>query len=199
MTEMKILLDEMRAYGRDHDVPILRDAELALFTNIIDQAKPTKILEIGTAIGYSTLYLASHMAADGQITTIELDAERVAVARQFIAKSPYAQKIRTLQGDGTALLDTLDGPWDFVFLDGPKGQYIRQLQKILPKLERGALIVADNMRYHDMIYWRGDIPHKHRTAIHRLHDFLTLINDTRYFTSVFFENGDGLTVSLWKG
>lgn len=196
---MTDLLNRMKSYGHEHDVPILRDAEIPLFTAIVHQARPRRILEIGTAIGYSTLLIAQEMAPDGTITTVELDKDRVRAARYFIGQSPYREQITVHEGDGTALLDTLQGPWDFVFLDGPKGQYIRQIQKILPRLEKGALIVADNMRYHDMIYWRGDIPHKHRTAIHRLHDFLTLINDTRYFTSVFFENGDGLTVSRWKG
>lgn len=196
---MTDILQEMRAYGRAHDVPILRNSEIPLFTSIVANAQPKRILEIGTAIGYSTLLLAQHMAPGGQITTIELDEERVATARHFMNQSPYASQITSLQGDGTALIDTLSGPWDFVFLDGPKGQYIRQLQKILPKLLPNALIVADNMRYHDMIYWNGYIPHKHRTAITRLHQFLDLIYDTRYFRSVFFENGDGMTVSKWKG
>lgn len=196
---MRELLRQMRAYGEAHGVPILRPSEIPLFQNIVRQARPKQILEIGTAIGYSTLLMAQEMAAEGRVTTVELAPERVAVARQFISQSPYADKITLLQGDGTALAKTLAGPWDFVFLDGPKGQYLRQVQYVLPKLVPGALIVADNMRYHDMIYWRGEIPHKHRTAIHRLHEFLTLINDTRYFTSVFFENGDGLTVSRWKG
>lgn len=196
---MRDLLQQMRAYGEARDVPILRPSEIPLFQSIVRQARPQQILEIGTAIGYSTLLMAEEMAPDGMITTIELSPERVAAARQFIGQSPYAERITLLQGDGTALAKTLTGPWDFVFLDGPKGQYLRQVQYILPKLRPGALIVADNMRYHDMIYWRGEIPHKHRTAIHRLHEFLTLINDTRYFTSVFFENGDGLTVSRWKG
>lgn len=196
---MTDLLAKMRQYGREQNIPILRDAEIPLFTSIVRHAQPERVLEIGTAIGYSTLLIAQNMAPGGQITTIELDTARVTAARQFIGQSPYSGQITSLQGDGTALLDTLAGPWDFVFLDGPKGQYLRQLQKIMPKLLPNALIVADNMRYHDMIYWHGFIPHKHRTAITRLHDFLQLIYDTRYFTSVFFENGDGMTVSRWKG
>ena len=73
------------------------------------------------------------------------------------------------------------------------------LQLLMPRLSPGALIVADNLRYHDMIYIQGKLPHKHRTAVTRLRQFLSLIDDTRYFDSVFFENGDGLTVSRWKG
>ena len=92
----------------------------------------------------------------------------------------------------------MDETWDFVFLDGPKGQYSRQLAKIMPKLRLGAVVVADNIRYHDMFYIEGTVPHKHRTAIGRLHEFLDMIYDDDRFESVFFENGDGMTVSRWK-
>lgn len=196
---MMSLLQEIHDYGTAHTIPILRDTEIPLFMGIVCHAKPKRILEIGTAIGYSTLLLAQHMAPGGHITTIELDPERAAAARRFIRRSPYAAQITSLIGDATALLETLAGSWDFVFLDGPKGQYVRQLQLIMPHLEPHALVVADNVRYHDMIYWNGYIPHKHRTAITRLHEFLALIYDETHFTSVFFENGDGLTVSQWKG
>lgn len=196
---MKQLLTDMRAYARIHDIPILRDAEIPLLSGIVRHAAPRRVLEIGTAIGYSTLLMAQEMAAGGTITTIELDASRVQLAREYIRRSPYASQITSLHGDGTCMLDTLKGSWDFVFLDGPKGQYVRQLQKIMPHLVPGALIAADNMRYHDMIYWQGHIPHKHRTAITRLHEFLEIIYDEQYFSSVFFENGDGMTVSQWKG
>lgn len=196
---MDALWTEMKIYAKQHNVPILRDAELPLFCSLVRQAAPTRVLEIGTAIGYSTLRIASCLAANSTITTLELDHQRVMTARAFIAKSPYQQQIRQLEGDGTALLDTLEGPWDFVFLDGPKGQYSRQLHKILPKLMPGAMIAADNIRYHDMLYIDGMLPHKHRTAVNRLREFLTMIEDEEHFESVFFENGDGLTVSRWKG
>ncbi len=196
---MDALWKEMKTYAMQHNVPILRDAELPLFCSLVRQAAPTRVLEIGTAIGYSTLRIASCLASDSMITTVELDHQRVMTARSFIEKSPYQQQIRQLEGDGTVLLDILDGPWDFVFLDGPKGQYSRQLQKIIPKLLPGAMIAADNIRYHDMLYIDGLLPHKHRTAVNRLREFLTMIEDERRFESVFFENGDGLTVSRWKG
>jgi predicted O-methyltransferase YrrM len=69
----------------------------------------------------------------------------------------------------------------------------------MPKLVPGALIVADNIRYHDMMFIKGHVPHKHRTAIMRLREFIDMIEDNRHFDTVCFENGDGMTVSRWKG
>lgn len=193
------LWKEMKDYAVQYQVPILRDAELPLFCSLVRRKAPVHVLEIGTAIGYSTLRIASCLAASSTITTLELDHQRVMAAKKFIAKSQYQQQIELLEGDGTVLLDQLDGPWDFVFLDGPKGQYSRQLQKIMPKLLPGAMIAADNIRYHDMLYIGGTLPHKHRTAVSRLREFLTMIEDETRFESVFLENGDGMTVSRWKG
>ncbi len=193
------LWNTMKAYAKAHDVPILRDAEVPLFCRIVAAARPERILEIGTAIGYSALRMADCLGGSVSITTIELDRERAAAARCFINQSPYAAAISLRQGDASQIIDELDGPWDFIFLDGPKGQYPRQLMKLIPKLLPGAVIVADNMRYHDMIYIQGTVPHKHRTAVERLREFTAIICDSRKFDSVFFENGDGLTVSRWKG
>ncbi|SKA04042.1 O-methyltransferase [Megasphaera cerevisiae] len=196
---MNRLWRDMEQYAREHELPILRGAELPLFRNILAAARPRHVLEIGTCIGYSALQMAPYLREGGMITTLELDAERAMTARQFIDQSQYSRAVTVINGDGTALLDRLEGPWDFVFLDGPKGQYPRQIKKIIPKLLPQAIIVADNMRYHDMIYIQGAVPHKHRTAVARLHEFLGIMNDDSLFETVFFENGDGMTVSRWKG
>lgn len=196
---MMSVLAEMKQYAAERRLPILREAELPLLQQILSQARPSAVLEIGTCIGYSALQMAPFLAQGGAITTLELDPERAETARRFISRSPYGNVIHVVQGDAIELLDQLDGPWDFVFLDGPKGQYPRQLRKIMPKLLPKALVVADNVRYHDMMFIRGDVPHKHRTAIVRLREFMDMIFDENHFESVCFENGDGLTVSEWKG
>lgn len=196
---MKTLLAEMEAYGRTQGLPLLRAAELPLVQRLAAQQKPQRILEVGTAIGYSALQIIAQAPPHAELITIEADAARAAAARAYIARSPYATQIHVHCGDATALLGNLQGPWDLVFLDGPKGQYGRQLQLLLPQLCPGALILADNIRYHDMLYREGTLPHKHRTAIMRLRAFLDYIGDRRHFETVFFENGDGLTVSRWKG
>lgn len=196
---MTDLMKEIRSQAVREQLPILRDAELPLLTRILGQVRPERLLEVGTCIGYSALIMAPFLKEKGTLTTIELDEGRYRAAKGYFARSPYDKIITSLQGDAAQWLTRLEGPWDFVFLDGPKGQYVRYLQLLMPRLAPGALIVADNLRYHDMIYIQGTLPHKHRTAVTRLRQFLSLIDDTRYFDSVFFENGDGLTVSRWKG
>lgn len=196
---MNNLFNVMKQKAREEELPILRDSELPLFRGIVQHAHARRILEIGTCIGYSTLQMATVMERGGEITTIEVDKKRHEAACRFFEASPYRTQIKALCGDGTTLLDDLTGPWDFVFLDGPKGQYVRQLQKIMPHLTKGAIIMADNLRYHGMIYIEGALPHKHRTAITRLREFLAILYDYHHFDTVFFENGDGLTVSRWKG
>lgn len=193
------LLEEIRSKAVREQLPVLRDSELPLLKQILRQARPERLLEVGTCIGYSTLIMAPFLKEKGTLTTIEVDEERYLAANGYFARSPYGRAITSLKGDAAQWLTRLEGPWDFVFLDGPKGQYVRYLQLLMPRLLPGALIVADNLRYHDMIYIQGTLPHKHRTAVTRLRQFLSLIGDMRYFDSVFFENGDGLTVSRWKG
>lgn len=196
---MDDLFQEMKACAADRNLPILRNSELPLFTGILSSCRPSHVLEIGTCIGYSALHMAPFLAPGGTITTIELDDERYGLACQFFRRSPYDAVITALHGDGTALAGTLPGPWDFVFLDGPKGQYVRQLRHLMPKLLPGAIIAADNIDYHDMFYLQGTLPHKHRTAVTRLREFMDLVGDRALFETVFFENGDGMTVSQWKG
>lgn len=189
----------MKVYADSYELPILRDSELSLFRRLIKEAQPFRVLEIGTAIGYSTLQIARLLDKAATITTIEVDEERADVAREFIGRSDYNQMITVLTGDATALVAELDGPWDLVFLDGPKGQYSRQLAKIIPHLAPTATIIADNILYHGMIRIKGTIPHKHRTAVVRLREYLRMVTEDTRFTTEFFENGDGMTVSYWKG
>lgn len=179
-------------------IPILRDTELALFEDLVRQARPHRVLEIGTAIGYSALRMAPLLADGGSIITIEIDPERAAAARSFISRSPYAGTITLLEGDATPLAAGLNGPWDFVFLDGPKGQYSRQLSLLMPKLSPEALIIADNVRYHGMVAIKGTIPHKHRTIVMRLREYIRMVTEDPRFQTKIYDEGDGMAVSHWK-
>ena len=196
---MTDLLAEIKEQAEAENLPILRDSEVPVLTGILSHARPQRLLESGTCVGYSALTMAPFLAPGGTLTTIEVDCERSRRAAAYFARSPYAAQITSLTGDANEWLETLAGPWDFVFMDGPKGQYGRQLSLLEPKLAPGALVVADNLRYHDMLYIEGTLPHKHRTAITRLREFLARLDDPAHYDTVFFENGDGLTVSRWKG
>lgn len=195
---MTKLSEEMKAYGAAHGLPVLRTEEVSLLQHLIRRTRPQRILEIGTCIGYSALLILECLQGEASLTTIELDEERCERAKSFLGRSPYIEKITLLQGDATEIIKDLSGPWDFVFLDGPKGQYGRQLKLLMPHLAARAVIAADNVRYHDMMYMDGELPHKHRTAVRRLREFLELVGNKALFETVVFENGDGMTVSRRK-
>ena len=166
--KIKDILNEQRIYALLHDVPILRESEVELFEDLISLYKPKRVLEVGTAIGYSSLLLAKHMDKEGQLISIELDDIRHGMAKHFISQSDYADRMTLLQGDATELVDTIEGPFDLVFLDGPKGQYLKQLEIIEPKLSDGAVVLADNVLFRDYVRGGKEPPRRFKTIVKRL-------------------------------
>lgn len=197
--EIMEVINEQRIYAMLHNVPILRESEVRLFTDLIDMYKPQSILEVGTAIGYSTILMASCMAKDGHITTMELDQERHEKAKEFIAQTPYKDKIKLLQGDASVLLDNLEGTYDMVFLDGPKGQYLHQLKKILPHLSENAVILADNVMFRGYVESEEAPPKRFRTIVKRLREYLEFVRNKELFNTTIYQMGDGMSISIWKG
>ena len=109
-SDFERLLREMEAYAAEYHVPIINENGRKVFLSVIREVRPHRVLEIGTAIGYSALLLAANGAADAQVTTLELSEERAALAHSFIARSPYEGRIEILQGDAGELLTELEGP-----------------------------------------------------------------------------------------
>lgn len=197
--EIKEILNEQRIYAVINHVPILRESEVHLFEELIGLYRPQRVLEIGTAIGYSTLLLARHLAPGGTITSVELDEVRHQMAKYYVAKSPYADRVKLYLGDAEAVIDTLSGPFDLVFLDGPKGQYLRQLEALLPKLASGAVILADNVLFRGYVRGEKEAPRRYKTIVKRLREYLTFVEDRRRFNTTIYPLGDGMSVTIWKG
>lgn len=199
MATIKEVLNEQRIYAVMNKVPILREAEVPLFEDLIAMYQPRQVLEVGTAIGYSTLLLARHLGPEGHITTIELDEMRCELAKQWIDQAGFTNRIQVLQGDATELISSLKGPFDLVFLDGPKGQYLKQLQAILPKLTVGAAVLADNVLFRGYVRGDKEVPHRFRTIAKRLRMYLETVEDKSQFNTTIYPMGDGMSVSIWKG
>lgn len=138
------LRKELEREAEEENIPILRRAERKLLLEAAAAADPKKILEVGTAIGYSALLLAEHFPL-AEIDTIEIDALRNERAVSVMQAAGFEQRVRCHLGDAGEVLSTLAGPYDFVYLDGPKGQYLRHLKLIEPKLSENAVIAADNV------------------------------------------------------
>ena len=200
MTENKslaALLAEMKAYGEANHVPIININGLKVLVETVKKARPHRVLEIGTAIGYSTLYIADNSAEDVEITTLELSEERATEARTFIDRSPYKGNIKIMTGDAGENLLQLQGKFDLVFIDAAKGQYPDYFRKVYPMLADNAVVIADNVLFRGYVRGGVEAPRRFRTIVKRLREYIDLVENSQEFQTEIFENGDGLAVS-WR-
>ena len=194
---MDELLREMEGYAALHHVPIINERGRQAFLQVVQEAKPHRVLEIGTAIGYSSLLMAQNGAADIDITTLELSDERIKTAQGYIDRSAYADRIHIMGGDASENLLKLQmtgQKFDFVFIDAAKGQYVDYFHKIQPMLADKAVILADNVLFRG--YVKGDVPtpRRFKTIVKRLREYIELVSQPPYVTEI-LENGDGLAVT----
>ena len=194
---MEELLREMEDFAALHHVPIINERGRQAFLQVVQEAKPHRVLEIGTAIGYSSLLMAQHGAADIEITTLELSDERIKTAQGYIDRSAYADRIHIMGGDAAENLLKLQltgQEFDFVFIDAAKGQYVDYFHKIQPMLADKAVILADNVLFRG--YVKGDVPtpRRFKTIVKRLREYIELVSQPPYVTEI-LENGDGLAVT----
>lgn len=173
-------------------VPIIRGPERELLLDAAALARPKRILEIGTAIGYSSLLMAERFP-EAEIDTLEIDLIRHGRALEVMARAGVSERVHCHLGDAAKILPTLAGPYDFLYLDGPKGQYLRQLQEIEDRLSPHAVIAADNVLFRGLVKSASPVPHRYRTLVMRLREYIAYV-EGKYETEV-YEDGDGLAVS----
>lgn len=186
---------ELEDYAEKQGVPIIRGPERELLLQAAGRAFPKRILEIGTAIGYSALLLAERFP-EADIDTVEVDEERHRLAENCMKKAGLSERVHCRLGDAGDIIPTLEGPYDFVFLDGPKGQYLRELKAIEPLLSDRAVIAADNVLFRGLVRGGDPVPHRYRTLVLRLREYIDYVN-RRYETRIYVK-GDGLAVSIKK-
>ena len=161
--------------------------------------KPKRILEVGTAIGFSALLMSEFMPQDGHITTIENYEKRIPIARANFQKYGKEDRITLLEGDAAEVLKTLEGPYDFIFMDAAKGQYIHYLPQIMRILTPGGVLISDNvMQDGDIIESKYAVTRRDRTIHRRMREYLyTLTHHEELQTSI-LTLGDGVAVSVRK-
>ena len=140
-------LEKIKEKALEEHVPIIMDDTLEVVDKILKELKPKKILEIGTAVGYSAMCFSEYLEDGGKIDTIERDLERVEQARENIVKVEVAEKINILAGDAVEILPTLNEKYDMVFIDAAKGKYPFFLKEALRMLNDNGIILADNVLY----------------------------------------------------
>lgn len=191
------LLEEMRAYGEANRVPIINAGGLRVLIDAVRAKKPRRVLEIGTAIGYSTLYIAAFAHEAAELVTLELNEERAAEAEGFIARSGFAGRIEIVTGDAGENIQKQSGPFDFVFIDAAKGQYPDYLRKVYPLLADDAVVAADNVLFRGYVRGGVPVPRRFRTIVRRLREYISLVTENGGFRTEIHADGDGLAVS-WR-
>ncbi|WP_299032673.1 O-methyltransferase [uncultured Anaerococcus sp.] len=183
---------DLRKYAIENDVPIMNSQTKELIISILEIAKPKKILEIGTAIGYSSLCFKKYTGAD--ITTIELDKETADIARENFKK--YNVDINLINDDAMKALRDINQGFDFIFIDANKSRYLDYFKITSKLLNKGGIIIADNVLFRGEVS-NDDIMEKRKnTLVKRLRNFLAYITDLEDFTTSVVPIGDGLTLSV---
>lgn len=192
MNEVELLKIKEKALN-DH-VPIIMDDTLEVIDNILKDLKPKRILEIGTAVGYSAICFTRYLAEGGIIDTIEREPERVQEARENIKKAEVEDKINIFEGDAVEILPTFEGKYDIVFIDAAKGKYPFFLSEALRMLEDNGIILADNILYKG--YVMSDYnKHKQRTAVTNLRKYIKETTENPLLETKILEVGDGLAIT----
>lgn len=170
------------------------DDTLDVIEKELKDIKPSKFLEIGTAVGYSAICFSEFLNENGRIDTIERENDRVIQARQNIEKAEVEEKINIIEGDAVEILPTLNETYDVVFIDASKGKYPFFLKEALRMLAPKGIIFADNVLYKG--YVMGDYnKHKQRTAVRNLREFLKELQENGTLETKILEVGDGLAIA----
>ena len=193
----KAELEKIKEKALKEYIPIIMDDTLEVIDKILKENKPTKVLEIGTAVGYSAMCFSEYLAEGGKIDTIERDTERIAEAKVNIVKVGVADKINIIEGDAVEILPTLNDKYDMIFIDAAKGKYPFFLKESLRLLSEDGIIFADNILYKG--YVMSDYnKHKQRTAVRNLREYIHEVTDNPELETEILEVGDGLAITRRK-
>ncbi len=192
--ERSIGLRAMETYALKNHVPIIEPEVGQLLKLILKIKKPKRILEIGTAIGYSSSLMAETIDSV-EIITIERREDMVKLAETNISKLGYEDRIRVLHGDAEEVLDNLDGTFDLIFLDAAKGQYLNFLEKSLPYLKKEGLVISDNVLFKGMVASDELVVRRKKTIVKRLREYLDYINEMDGYISSIIPIGDGVALT----
>ncbi len=190
-------LDEIEKNALETQVPVIRKSMQSLLKFLLALSKPRNILEVGTAIGFSALLMSEYGPGDCHITTIEKYDKRIPAARENFRRAGAEDRITLLEGDAADLLKNLEGPYDLIFMDAAKGQYIFFLPDILRLLVPGGLLVSDNvLQDGDIVESRFAVTRRNRTIHARMREYLYELKHHPLLETVVLPVGDGAALSV---
>lgn len=181
----------------EDNVPIIRKEMGNLLKVLLELKQPQSILEVGTAVGYSSILMSENMPHNCTITTIENYDKRIPVAKNNFKRAGKEDVITLIEGDALEVLKTLDGPYDFIFMDAAKGQYINYLPDIKRVLRKGGLLISDNiLQEGEIVESRYAVTRRNRTIHARIREYVYELTHSEDFVTSIVPIGDGITLSV---
>lgn len=186
-------LTEIKNYAKKNSIPIMRDGGIEFICDFIKKNNIKRILEIGSAVGYSSIEFAK-LSDDINVTTIEIDIDRAIKAKQNFEDLGFSDRIKILNAN--ALQVEIDEFFDLIFIDGPKAQYIKFFEKFKKNLTKNGAIISDNLSFHGMVEDLS-LTHNYSTIklVKKIKKYIEFLKNNKEFHTEFYENGDGISVS----
>ncbi len=189
-------LNQLERQALQNRVPIIRREMQSLLKVLLAIKQPDSVLEVGTAVGFSTILMGEYGKKDSHITTIEKYEKRIPVARENFKKAAMEDRITLLEGDALEIMKTLKEPFDFIFMDAAKGQYINFLPDCLRLLKVGGVLVSDNvLQDGDIVESRFAVTRRNRTIHSRMREYLYTLKNHEQLSTAILPLGDGVTIS----
>lgn len=197
--EPPVYIQELEKHSKEDDVPIIRRGTRDILRYLLRTICPKRILEVGTAVGYSALYMKEYMPENASITTIEKVPARIQEARKNLSLYDPEEKIRLLEGEAAEVLSELaeqGRQFDLIFMDAAKAQYLSFLPDVLRLLDTGGILVSDNILHGgDVLQSRYAVTRRDRTIHARMREYLDVISHHEQLETICLPVGDGMTIS----
>lgn len=195
-TENSEILETIEKEALDTYVPIIRKEMQSFLKVLLRIKKPMRILEVGTAVGFSALLMSEYAPENCKITTIEKYEKRIPIARENFKRAGKEEQITLLEGDALEILKSLDETYDFIFMDAAKGQYIYYMPEVVRLLEHGGVLVSDNvLQEGDIIESRFAVERRNRTIHSRMREYLYELKHHKLLETSIIPLGDGVALS----
>ena len=194
------LLEEIEAEAKKNYVPVIRKEMQSFLKSMLALKRPERILEVGTAVGFSALLMEEYNPVPCRITTIENYEKRIPIAQANFKRAGKEKEITLIPGDATEVLKTLEDSYDFLFMDAAKGQYLNFLPRVLELLQPEGILISDNvLQDGDIIESRFAVTRRNRTIHKRMREYLYTLTHSEELTTAVLPVGDGITISTKKG
>lgn len=193
--DLKLIYEE----AKENHVPVIREPELDILRVILEMKKPKKILELGTAVGFSGSFMIECLGGNTFLTTIERNSKRIEKAKENFKKLDIEDKVALLEGDATEIVNDIEEKFDLIFLDSAKGSYKELLPKLILLLNEGGVLLTDNIiQEGELLLPRSLINQRDRTTYDRMRSFAYDLFHTKEIVTSVIPCGDGMAISVLK-